>query len=134
VRAAWGQARQLGHAEVFAAMGLASFLAARFLPLLQAGIQCPVRALTGIPCASCGMTHAFVALAHGEVSAAFGASPYGAVLALAAWLLAAADVVRLVVGAPLPAISARAARAAAGVAVLGLLVNWAYLLLGSARA
>jgi hypothetical protein len=134
VRAAWGQARRLGHAEVFAAMAVASFLAARFLPLLQTGIQCPARALAGIPCATCGMTHAFVSLAHGEVSAAFSASPYGALLALGAWALAAADFVRLALGAPLPAIPARAARAAAGVAVLGLLVNWAYLLLRSTRA
>jgi uncharacterized protein DUF2752 len=134
VGAAWGQARRLGHAEVFAAMGVASFLAARFLPLLQVGIQCPLRALAGIPCATCGMTHAVVALAHGQVGAAFRASPYGALLALVAWALSAADLVRVAAGAPLPAVPPRAARAAAAIAVLGLLVNWAYLLAREARA
>jgi len=119
--------RRFGHAEVFASLALLSFLAARFLPLLSLPFTCPLRGMTGIPCATCGMTHAFVHLAHGRIADAVLASPLGALLAGAAWLLAAADLVRLAAGASLPAVPARLVRAAAAAGVVALLVNWAYL-------
>lgn len=34
-------------------------------------ILCPFRAVLGLPCPSCGMTHAFVALGHGDLAAAW---------------------------------------------------------------
>jgi hypothetical protein len=120
-------ARRLGHAEVFAGIALLSFLAARFLPLLAVPFTCPLRGLAGIPCATCGMTHAFVHLAHGEVARALAASPLGAALALAVWLLALADAARLAAGLPLPRPSPRLARAATAAGAVALLVNWAYL-------
>jgi hypothetical protein len=121
------RARGFGHAEVFAAIAVLSFLAARSLPLLSIPFTCPLRGLAGIPCATCGMTHAFVHLAHGDVARAFGASPLGAALAAGAWLLALADAVRLAAGAPLPRVPARLARGVTLAAVVALLVNWAYL-------
>ena len=120
------QAR-FGHPEVFAAIAALSFLAARFLPLLSLPYTCPLRALAGIPCATCGMTHAFVRLAHGDPAAALHASPLGAVLAAGAWLYAVADLVRVAVGAPLPSAPSRAVRAAVALGVVALLANWAYL-------
>jgi hypothetical protein len=120
-------ARRFGHAEVFAAIGLLSLLVARFVPVLGLGPACPLRALAGIPCATCGMTHAFVALAHGDAGAAWQASPLGAVLAGAVWVLALADLARLVVNRPLPAPGPRLARAAAAAGVVLLLANWAWL-------
>lgn len=56
--------------------------------------HCPLRDATGIPCPTCGGTHAAVALAHGDVAAALGINPLVAVLALAmsvwaVWALAA---------------------------------------------
>jgi hypothetical protein len=123
----WRRTARFGHAEVFALLAAMSFLAARFLPLLALPYACPLRAVAGIPCATCGMTHAFVHLAHGEVALAVAASPLGAALALAAWAFAAADAVRVALGAPLPVPAPRLARAAALGAALALAVNWVYL-------
>ncbi len=119
--------RRLGHADVFAAIGALSFLVARFVPVLGIPLVCPMRGLAGIPCATCGMTHAFVFLARGEVSRAVHASPAGALLAAGVWLLAVLDLARLAVGAPLPAPSVRAVRAATAAGVVLLLCNWAWL-------
>jgi hypothetical protein len=119
--------RSFGHAEVFATLGALSFLAARFLPVLDLGLECPFRALVGIPCATCGMTHAFVHAARLEVMQALRASPAGALLAAGAWLFAAADAARLALGWRWPAPGPRLARALAAVAVAALLANWAFL-------
>lgn len=112
-----------------------SFLAARFLPVLSLGLSCPARSLLGVPCASCGMTRAFVALAHGRIAAAVAASPAGALLAAAGWALAFAALVRPALGFQWPALRPRAARALALGALGLLLVNWAYLVVAAgARA
>ncbi|HTN52203.1 MAG TPA: DUF2752 domain-containing protein [Anaeromyxobacter sp.] len=123
----WRRTERFGHPEVFALLGLASFLVARFLPVLGIPFTCPLRGLAGIPCATCGMTHAFVHLAHGAVGAALAASPLGAVLAAAAWAFAVADLLRAAAGWPLPVPSPRLARAAALLALVALLANWAFL-------
>ncbi len=123
----WRKTGRFGHAEVFAAIALLSLLVARFVPVLAIPFTCPLRGLAGIPCATCGMTHAFVHLAHGEVSRAFGASPLGALLAAGAWLYAIADLVRVAAGGPLPDPGPRAARAAAALGVTAVLANWAWL-------
>ena len=36
---------------------------------------CPFRAITGIPCPTCGTTHAALALLHGHIGAALAANP-----------------------------------------------------------
>jgi hypothetical protein len=125
--AATGSHRRFGHAEVFAAIAALSFLAARFVPVLALGLDCPFKALAGLPCATCGMTHAFVHLAHGDILAAMRASPAGALLAGGAWLFAVADAVRVALGLPLPAPGPRACRALTAAAAAGLLANWAFL-------
>lgn len=127
------QRRALGHLDVFAALGALSFLVARFVPVLGLPLLCPLRGLAGIPCATCGMTHAFVHLAHGEVARAVAASPLGALLAAAVWLLALLDLARLLAGAPLPAPSVRALRVATAAGILLLLCNWAWLVVREAR-
>lgn len=124
---AWRKTARLGHPEVFAGIAALSFLAARFLPVLQVGWTCPLKAWAGLPCASCGMTHAFVALAHGQVGAAFAASPLGALLAGGAWLYAALDLLRAAAGAPWPDLKEPAWRWLAVAAVASVVVNWAWL-------
>jgi len=58
---------------------------------------CPFKLVTGMPCGACGLTHAFCALAHGEVARAIdfniGVVPL-ACMAGAATLLAAYEVIR----------------------------------------
>ncbi len=50
------------------------------------GLPCPFRALTGIVCPLCGMTHATLALGGGDLGAAFAAHPlFPVVLAFTAW-------------------------------------------------
>jgi hypothetical protein len=127
VAVAWRKTARFGHPEVFAGIAALSFLAARFLPVLDVPWTCPVRAWAGLPCASCGMTHAFVALARGDVWAAFGASPLGALLAGGAWLYAALDLLRAAAGAPWPDLGERAWRWLAAAAVASVAVNWAWL-------
>jgi hypothetical protein len=123
-----GAARRFGHAEVFAAMAALSFLVARFLPVLALPYTCPARGLLGIPCATCGMTHAFVALARGDHAGALEASPLGAALAAGAWLYALLDLGRLALGRPFPRLPPGLLRAAAALGVAALLANWAWLL------
>lgn len=124
-----GRDRTFGHVEVFAAIGAASFLVARFLPVLSLGYQCPLRAAAGIPCATCGMTRAFVHLARGDLGLSLAASPLGALLAAAAWGLALAAVLRLLLGWRWPEVPARHARAAVLIGLCALLANWAWLVI-----
>jgi hypothetical protein len=121
-------ARRLGHLEVFAAIGALSFLVARFLPVLALPYTCPARGLLGIPCATCGMTHAFVALAHGDVAGALHASPLGAALAAGAWGFALLDLGLLALGRPFPRVGEKAVRLATAAGAAALLLNWAWLL------
>lgn len=119
--------RALGHAEVYALFILLSFLAARFLPLLALPYPCPWKALTGIPCATCGMTHAFVRLAHGQVAEAFRWNPLGALFAAAAWAFAALDLVRVVAGLSFPVVPQEKLGLWLRVGVAAFFANWAYL-------
>ncbi|HET8724573.1 MAG TPA: DUF2752 domain-containing protein [Anaeromyxobacteraceae bacterium] len=129
-----GGARALGIPEAFAALAVASFVAARFLPVLEIGLECPFKAATGLPCASCGMTHAFVALARGDVAGAWTSSPLGALLAGGAWLYALLDLVRLAAGRPWPVVPQPAWRALAVAAVGAAALNWAWMLLRAGAA
>ncbi len=129
MKVVWREAgRRFGHPEVFALIGLLSFLVARFVPVLAVPYTCPLKGLAGIPCATCGMTHAFVRLAHGDVALALAANPLGAALAAGAWLYAVADGVRLLLGAPFPVPPAGALRAATAGGIAALLASWAWLL------
>ncbi len=129
---AWRTTARFGHPEVFAGIAALSFVVARFLPVLAVPWTCPLKAWTGLPCASCGMTHAFAALARGEVSAALAASPLGALLAAGAWLYAALDLARAAVGAPWPDLGERAWRWMAAAGLAAVVVNWAWLVVRTA--
>jgi hypothetical protein len=118
-----------GIPEAFAAIAALSFLVARLVPVLAFHSECPFRTLTGLPCASCGMTHAFVALARGELAGAWSASPLGALLAGGAWLYALLDLLRVGAGLPWPNLSEKAWRAMAVGVVGAAAINWGWMLL-----
>jgi hypothetical protein len=118
-----------GIPEAFALVAGISFLVARFVPVLAFHSACPFRALTGLPCASCGMTHAFVALAWGDAAGAWSASPLGALLAGGAWLYAVLDLLRVAAGIPWPRLPEKAWRAMAVGLVGAAAINWGWLLL-----
>jgi hypothetical protein len=118
---------RFGHAEVLAAIAALTFFVARFVPVVGLLPPCPFRAGLGIPCASCGMTRAFVALARGDVAAAVGASPLGAVLAAAAWSFAALALSRPLLRFRWPELRPTTARLAAVAGVAALVANWAWL-------
>jgi hypothetical protein len=127
--AAGRAAGRLGIPEVYAALALLSFLVARFVPVLQVHFPCPFLVFTGHPCGTCGMTHAFVYLAHGHVLQAFHWSPLGALLAASAWTYALADLARVAAGRPFPALPQPLVRRWVLVGAAALLANWAYLLI-----
>jgi hypothetical protein len=68
---------------------LAMLTAAATLPLLpgHAGLPCPLRTLTGVPCPLCGMTTSVEATTHGHLLAALRANPAGLFAVLAALAL-----------------------------------------------
>jgi hypothetical protein len=122
------RARVAGIPEAFALVAATSFLVARFVPVLDVQAGCPFRAATGLPCATCGMTHAFVALARGDAAGAFQASPLGALVAAGAWLYALLDLGRVAAGLPWPSPGPRAWRALATALVVAAAANWAWML------
>ena len=88
--------------------------AALLHPLLPdgAGIACPLRTATGIPCPLCGMTTSVVATVHGNVAEAFTANPAGIVAVAVALIVLFARPRRVQIPLPL--------------ALLGLTAMWVF--------
>jgi hypothetical protein len=90
---------------------------------------CYFKALSGLPCATCGSTRAAGCLAHGDLLGALAMNPLATVglLALVPWALA--DLVLLTHRRALDlSVSTRAGHVLRVAVVLALLVNWAYLI------
>jgi hypothetical protein len=109
------------------ALGAACALAcAPMLPWLArwAG-PCPLHALTGVPCLTCGSTRAALALARGDVAAAVASNPLVTVAIVAGLLGGAVAPAWAMLGWPVPRIPATAASRLALAAALA--ANWIYL-------
>lgn len=139
-RPLWVRSRFLSvHTLSLGLLGALSFAAARVLPLLPGAAApglwaCPFRAATGLPCPSCGATHAFVHLAHGELAQGLFANPLFALAALGLWATAGVALLRalglswtLVLPAPPPSVARALRWSFAGL----LLANWAFVVLVS---
>lgn len=92
---------------------------------------CPFRAATGLPCLTCGCTHAFAALARLHLIEAAAASPLGALAALACVVHAVWTALRLCGLQYAPAGFAVTPRVRLSAAAL-LAANWAFLIVHGA--
>jgi hypothetical protein len=115
-------------ARLWGGVALALVALAPWAPALAARLPaCPVRALTGWPCPTCGATRAALELARFDVAAALAWNP----LAAAGWILLVAGGLGAALASfvlPLPA-EPRALSVPARFALVGALAaNWAYLL------
>ncbi len=63
-------------------MGYAYLAYTLSVGLQNSNLGCPVKALTGIPCPSCGVTTSIIAGLHGNFSKAFSINPLGLVVGL----------------------------------------------------
>ncbi len=43
---------------------------------IWSGLACPFKAVTGMPCPTCGMTRSLVALSHGDIGASLACHPF----------------------------------------------------------
>lgn len=119
------------HALGLAAAGAAMLGAAAVLPLDAPPLSlfaCPFRAATGWPCLTCGCTHAFAAFVRLDFSAAFRASPLGALLAAVCVVHVAWTLLRLC-GFPRAPASPRATPRVRAAALAVLAANWIFLVL-----
>lgn len=93
--------------------------------------ECSFLELTGRPCPSCFGHRALAALGGGEFGEALRLNPLVAGAALALVALGAFSAARIAAGRPSrrPGLSRHALLSAAGIGVLLVLANWAYLLI-----
>jgi hypothetical protein len=109
---------------------VAALAAARFLPGIAVLLPaCPLRALTGLPCPTCGTTRALLALAAGHPAAAIAWNPLAVLAVLSSVGVGAWGLGRAIAPRRLPAWSpgGRETLWVRGMAV-AVLLNWAYLL------
>ena len=86
------------HALALAGLAASLLCAAAALPIDVPPLSlfaCPLRAATGLPCLSCGFTHAFHFAVRGQIARAFAANPLGLALAIAATVHLAWTALRL---------------------------------------
>ena len=92
--------------------------------------SCGLKARTGVPCPSCGMTTAFAHAAHGQLWQALVAQPAGAVFALVTAMAALVSGYVLITGAAIEKYLQRLWRPAILWLVIGLFVaGWVYRLI-----
>jgi hypothetical protein len=87
-------------------------------------VVCPFRLATGLPCPGCGLTRAWVFLAHGRLRDAISANPFGLLTLPAAAALVVVTAVAVVRRRPPPDL-ARLARLRSTKAVVALWVGFA---------
>jgi hypothetical protein len=116
---------------IFLGLGLVAAAAVSLLPLAQLPVSfCFFKAMTGLPCMTCGTTRALARLAAADPAGALAMNPLATLAGLAVVPWGIADLVLLARGRALVLeVSGRAARLLRFGAVAAVLVNWVYLLL-----
>ena len=115
--------------HVLGILGLIALALARFFPFKALPFTlCHFRAITGLPCPTCGMTTCFIHMTHGEVLQALAISPLGVLVFF--YVLA---IIVFMIGHRIwrwPSVRLQLGRGEKAVAiVLGIavvLLNWAY--------
>jgi len=117
---------------LWSASALTIFAAGLVWPILGAGIRvaCPFRAITGLPCPTCGGTRAIVAFAHLDAAAALVANPLIFVAACASVAVIAYAIASRTGLIPRISIALEpAGRGAARILIpIALLAQWIYLI------
>jgi hypothetical protein len=126
-----------GNAIVVSGLHLGALSAAGILPLDAPPLSllaCPFRAMTGLPCLGCGCLHAFAAVAHLDLGAAFLANPLGALAAIGGICFAIGTALRLAgVLLPLPRFPKERAHLARIAVLLAVAANWSFVALRVSR-
>ncbi|MGV9711706.1 DUF2752 domain-containing protein [Gordonia sp. NPDC003424] len=116
--------QEVATAATVAAGGVAALAAAALWSPAGSGSGpdlCPFRRMTGLPCPACGLTRSWVALAHGDLSAAFGYNLFGPLFMLVAVIATGAAIVALVTGKP---VLGRLRTGLTGRIAIGVLIVW----------
>ena len=131
---AWRPLRppELDHEALWLTVGGAS-LCLLGLALATPGIQLPLctfKILTGLPCPTCGLTRAVIALSRGDLGRALFMNPLAAVACLAglAYLVYAAAVIAFRLPRLRPRVTTLDARILRVTAVALLALNWTWLI------
>ncbi|MEN8005615.1 MAG: DUF2752 domain-containing protein [Candidatus Krumholzibacteriota bacterium] len=111
-----------------ALFGLAAVLYNSDLVLRLA--HCPLRDLTGLPCPTCGGTHAAISLAHGRLTEAFAASPLiaGGLILFSVWVMAGVATTLVPAWRRELVFSPREKRTARVLAVLMAVAGWVWVI------
>jgi hypothetical protein len=127
----WTDRGSVDHEMIWGSIALLLIVAAVVVPVPRIGLRCPFRALTGVPCPTCGGTHALVAMSHLRFAEGFARNP----LVAAGWVGAALFVPYAAAVCLLRSRRFRVAdvtdreRRSIALLVLGLLLaNWAYVI------
>jgi hypothetical protein len=126
------QPLEIDHEALWLAVGAAS-LCLLGVALATPGIQlprCALKTLTGLPCPTCGITRAVIALSRADFERAFFMNPLataGCVVGLI-YLLYAATVLALRLPRFRPTVSPAGARRVRLAAIAMLAINWAWLI------
>ena len=122
----------VSHEAIWGPIGGLVLLTARFFPFDRISLgACPFRALTGIPCLSCGGTRSLMAFTRLDLGEAFAMNPLVAALGFIAAAYLAYAVGVWVFGLPRWRPSIPSARWRNGLrlaAVSALVLNWTYLI------
>jgi hypothetical protein len=124
--------REVDHEALWLLVGGAS-LCVLGVALATPGIQLPTcgfKAITGLPCPTCGLTRTIIALSRGNVERAAFMNPLATILCFAglAYLVYAAIVLALRLPRFRPTLSTAGARRVRIAAIATITINWLWLI------